>query len=37
VNFKVFGLLPLTFLFAFAQAPLMLKHQLPGEEEAEEG
>ncbi len=37
VNFKVFGLLPLTFLFAFAQAPLMMKHQLPGEEEAEEG
>ena len=29
VNFKVFGLLPLTFAFAFAQAPLMLRHQLP--------
>ena len=36
VNFKVFGLLPLTFAFAFAQAPLMLRHQLPeaGENEA---
>ncbi len=26
VNFKVFGILPLTFLFAIAQAPLMQRH-----------
>lgn len=26
VNFKVFGLLPLTFLFAIAQVPLMQRH-----------
>ena len=26
VNFKVFGLLPLTFAFAFAQTPLMQRH-----------
>ncbi len=31
VNFKVFGLLPLTFVFAIATAPLMMKHQLPEE------
>ncbi len=31
VNFKVFGLLPLTFAFAIAQAPLMMRHQLPEE------
>jgi len=28
VNFKVFGLLPITFVFAFAQAPLMQKHMI---------
>jgi intracellular septation protein len=26
VNFKVFGLLPLTLLFALANAPFMAKH-----------
>ncbi len=26
VNFKVFGLLPITFVFAIAQAPLMQRH-----------
>jgi intracellular septation protein len=26
VNFKVFGILPITFLFAIAQAPLMQRH-----------
>lgn len=26
VNFKVFGILPLTFLFAISQAPLMQRH-----------
>ncbi len=35
VNFKVFGLLPITFAFAFAQAPLMQKHMIhKGEDEA---
>lgn len=29
VNFKVFGLLPLTLIFAISQAPFMLKHALP--------
>jgi intracellular septation protein len=28
VNFKVFGLLPLTLLFAISQAPLMTKHMI---------
>jgi intracellular septation protein len=28
VNFKVFGLLPLTLVFALAQAPLMTKHMI---------
>ena len=28
VNFKVFGLLPLTLLFAFANAPFMSKHMI---------
>ena len=39
VNFKVFGLLPLTFAFAIAMAPMMMKHQLPDEqgEDAGEG
>jgi intracellular septation protein len=27
VNFKVFGILPLTLLFAFSQIPLMLRHE----------
>ncbi len=35
VNFKVFGLLPITFIFAFALTPLMLKHQLDEEGEEE--
>ncbi len=29
VNFKVFGFLPLTFLFAMAQVPLMQRYTLP--------
>ena len=35
VNFKVFGLLPLTFAFAIAQFPLMQRHGLetPGRED----
>jgi intracellular septation protein len=28
VNFKVFGILPLTLLFAFSQAPLMNRHAI---------
>jgi len=27
VNFKVFGILPLTLLFAFSQIPLMMRHE----------
>ncbi len=33
VNFKVFGILPLTILFAVAQAPLIMRHEIPAEEE----
>ena len=33
VNFKVFGILPLTILFAIAQAPLIMRHEIPAEEE----
>lgn len=29
VNFKVFGILPLTLLFSALQTPLILRHQLP--------
>jgi intracellular septation protein len=36
VNFKVFGILPLTILFAIAQAPLIMKHEIPAEEEDSE-
>jgi intracellular septation protein len=28
VNFKVFGILPLTLLFALSQAPLMHRHMI---------
>ncbi len=34
VNFKVFGLLPITFVFAFAQAPLMQRHMIRKEDDA---
>lgn len=33
VNFKVFGILPLTLLFAIAQTPLILKHQIPEDQD----
>lgn len=33
VNFKVFGILPLTILFAIAQAPLIMRHEIPPEQE----
>jgi intracellular septation protein len=36
VNFKVFGILPLTLLFAFSQIPLMLRHEQREGEIAEE-
>ena len=32
VKFKVFGFVPLTILFAISQTPLMLKHELKGDE-----
>ncbi len=34
VTFKVFGFLPLTFVFALAQMPLMGRHTLPDEAKA---
>jgi intracellular septation protein len=36
VNFKVFGILPLTILFAIAQTPLIMRHEIPVEEENSE-
>lgn len=33
VNFKVFGILPLTLLFAISQAPLMMRHEIRAEDE----
>ena len=35
VSFKVFGLLPLTFLFAIAQTPLMTRHMIHEENAGE--
>lgn len=32
VNFKVFGIMPLTLLFSALQTPLILRHQIPEEE-----
>ncbi len=32
VKFKVFGFVPLTILFAISQTPLMLKHELKGDD-----
>lgn len=37
VTFKVFGILAITFLFALAQTPLLQRHHLPEEAEAEGG
>ncbi len=34
VTLKVFGFLPLTFIFALAQTPLMLRHQIEEDETA---
>lgn len=36
VNFKVFGILPLTVIFAIAQAPLIMRHEIPADEEDSE-
>lgn len=33
VNFKVFGILPLTLVFALSQTPLLLRHEIRAEEE----
>ena len=33
VNFKVFGILPLTLLFAVTQAPLIMRHEIRPEDE----
>lgn len=32
VNFKVFGIMPITLLFSFSQLPLILKHQIDAED-----
>lgn len=32
VNFKVWGTMPLTLIFAFSQVPLIMKHELKGSE-----
>ncbi len=34
VSFKLFGIMPLTLLFALSQAPLMMKHGLKGDDQA---
>lgn len=36
VNFKVFGILPLTLLFAIAQAPLIMRHEISAQAEDSE-
>src|SRR5262249_39516713 len=33
VNFKVFGIMPLTILFSFAMIPIIMRHALPEEPE----
>lgn len=35
VDFKVFGIMPITIVFTLAQMPLILKHQIPDEKPAE--
>lgn len=35
VSFKVFGILPLTLLFAIAQTPVLMRHQCPDSENKE--
>ena len=36
VNFKVWGVMPLTVVFAVFQTPLIMKHQLPEGSEGQE-
>jgi len=36
VKFKTFGFLPLTLVFAFAQAPLIMRHEAKGEDGSED-
>ncbi|MFO1125986.1 MAG: septation protein A [Methylocystis sp.] len=36
VNFKVFGILPLTLIFALTQAPLIMRHEIRPEDEDSE-
>jgi intracellular septation protein len=36
VSFKVWGIIPLLFLFALAQTPLLMKHQLSSDKDAQE-
>ncbi|HMK88280.1 MAG TPA: septation protein A [Methylocystis sp.] len=36
VNFKVFGILPLTFLFVLTQTPMMLRHEIKPEDDVSE-
>jgi intracellular septation protein len=36
VNFKVFGILPLTFLFVLSQTPMMLRHEIKPEDDVSE-
>lgn len=36
VNFKVFGIMPLTLAFSFSQLPLIMRHQPDEEEQTEE-
>ena len=36
VNFKVFGILPLTLVFALSQAPLIMRHEIRPEDEDSE-
>lgn len=35
VNFKVFGILPLTLVFALAQTPLLMRHEIKTEDDPE--
>ena len=37
VSFKVFGIMPITIVFALAQTPLLMRHELPEEEEVPAG
>jgi len=36
INFKVFGYLPMTFVFAMAQMPLMNRHSLDKDDKNDE-